>query len=158
MEQHVSVLLVAAITVWYLLTDLIDHPSLTMSGRKRGLTMVCSEPCRPYRISSPLPKVLVRSPGCVSSGSVGVLRVDMPRCLQVGIVRVGALWMYRAVVSAWLACPTAVVVVSVRMRTPCFQVLSAASTDPLFDCPLPSVETVFQGARIYNVRPGLKPF
>ena len=56
--------------------------------------------------------------------------------------------MYRAVVSAWLACPTAVVVVSVRMRTPCFQVLSAASTDPLFDCPLPSVETVFQGARI----------
>ena len=36
MEQHVSVLLVAAITVWYLFTDLIDRPSLTVSGRKKG--------------------------------------------------------------------------------------------------------------------------
>ena len=55
MEQNVSVLLVAAITgMWYLFTDLIDYPSSTMSGRKRGLTMVCSEPCHPYRIKEPI--------------------------------------------------------------------------------------------------------
>ena len=51
MEQNVSVLLVAAITgMWYLLADLIDYPSLTESGRKGGMTTVCSEPCHPYRI------------------------------------------------------------------------------------------------------------
>ena len=42
--------------------------------------------------SNPLPKVLGRSPGCISSGCCRVLRLDLPR-LQVGIVRVGALWI-----------------------------------------------------------------
>ena len=41
--------------------------------------------------SNPAPKVLVRSPGRISSGTVVALRLDLPR-LQVGIVRVGALW------------------------------------------------------------------
>ena len=77
MEQNVSVLLVAAITgMWYLFTDLIDYPSLAVSGRERGLTMVCSEPCRPCRILKPIAE------GARSVTWLRVLRLG--RCSPVG--------------------------------------------------------------------------